>query len=334
MKNLKDIVSNLKPDMSKARSIDDVPLPCTLMAKADGEFNIVFYADGNLFTCNKWGRTRRPEDYNALRELETALKKWDAETAVIEAELFSCDVDQWAGFNNAKPRRLYDFLSNKTNRNLSLGLFELTELDGEIPAETYHERLRLMDSILSYTMKIPRYVWTLPYFQATEKIHVKNMWDWLVLGNGWEGLVATSQEDKMKVKPRHRVEGAVIGVAKEGLLKHGRVTSILVAVYMGAGEWVKLTDVASGITRDSGSALKALTEAQVDEDRDYIYVPPQMMVHVEYQETIPSVKRVWKYEKGAYRELEKTHFYSLRSPVVSGFQMLHELGDVGADQLK
>jgi len=42
----------------KETKIEDIPLPCVLQAKPDGELTFLFYEKGTWLTVNNWGHVR------------------------------------------------------------------------------------------------------------------------------------------------------------------------------------------------------------------------------------------------------------------------------------
>lgn len=325
--------SNQKPIMNPIFNILQAPIPCIASAKADGEFTLVNYRKNMIFTENVWGKVRLEGDLHALFELKDALKANEILSAIFKAELY------WE--EDGKPTQLPKFISHKDSTRLTLGLFDLVELDGEYIKGTYHGRLELIEKITKPKSLTPLHYKVLPYEVVIDMTKLSNLYgDWLK--KGYEGAVITDKGDEIyKLKPQLEIDAVIVGINKKPKLKHNEVTSIKVALIDSSvyeNRFIDLTDVASGIEIDLRRELYELMKYKTGEDDETIRVQPIIVATIGYQETYPNIKKptfIYDAVSKTYHRTNDTNLVSLRSPKLLRFRpdKTANSKDVGLNQL-
>jgi len=299
-------VEDLKPKMKSLSSISKLHLPATLTAKADGEFNAVFFHGAECYSINRNNRIRY--ELYALKEIKDALTGEGVEEALLLAELY--------GVVDGRPQRLPYFNSHKNDPSLHLGVFDLLIPDG---SQTYEWKMREVEGWLEGCT----YAHVLPYATARTEKEAQALWKKWVKEGGYEGIVARRDGETYKVKPLRDVDCAIIGVNKRKKLKQGEVTSLKVAVRDDRGRYIDLCDVASGIDHQLRKELIRLLDFKVGEDGETIYVQPAWVVEVQYQETYEAEKQVrgWDMRKDeGYTDEGRIAYYTLRHPRLVRFR--------------
>ena len=149
---------------------------------------------------------------------------------------------------------------------------------------------------------------------------VEDFWRRYVEEGGYEGVVARSGGEIYKVKPTRDVDAVIVALNKRELFRERKITSLKVALMDEDGNFVELSDVASGITHELRSFLWRLTEYRVAEDDEAVWIKPFVVCTLEYTETFKSVRRRWRFEGGQYINAGEVEFYSLRHPRLVGFR--------------
>ncbi len=109
---------SLKPPCPELRgSLAGMKYPALLEIKTDGEFCFIHIEEGNTFTVNKYGTVR--QDFKDLNHIETNILA-QYKSATFLGELM---------MDLGKAGALYTLLSNKTNNDLQLYIFDIIELD-------------------------------------------------------------------------------------------------------------------------------------------------------------------------------------------------------------
>jgi len=310
-----------KPSMKPLNSIDEVPLPAVLVAKADGEFEVIHF-DGYLCRCeNRYGLIRY--SLPALKEMTRALRRIPIESATLLGELY--------GVVDGKPQDLRYFLSHKDDQDLHIGVFDLPRINGRKVREKYHKRIKRVYGWLREC----KHAHALPFTLAETVDEARDFWREQVERRGYEGVVAHSGGDIYKIKPIQEIDAVIIAVNKRRRLRHGEVTSLKVAVMDHGGRFIELCDVASGIDHELRKTLMGLLEFKTGETDEAIYVKPIFVVQIKYQEAYLGKRRAWSYQNGRYRPFDTVTYYSLRHPVLMRFRPDKKPTprDVGAGQI-
>ena len=106
--------------------------------------------------------------------------------------------------------------------------------------------------------------------------------------------------DRLKIKRRETVDVAVLGVRKTEGFHRGIPESFLVGLLEDStGEWVRLGHVSSGLGKiEKMALLKVCRELANGEDDEYLYVEPEIVFEIEFQEFLghsfrsPRIKRI------------------------------------------
>ena len=311
-------VKHLMPKSEALNSVEDIPLEddTIIMAKADGEFTVVYYDSKQCYAVNQYGRMRR--DFPAINELCGAIGK--LMEAVFLCELYAVEDD--------KPLTVNKFLSMAKGKNalpeaLRLGVFDLLTTNGEPVTEEYGWK---MDEVSNW-LKGCHYCHVLPYIRPQIKEQMVDFWKHYVEEVGFEGVMVRSKGKIWKIKPTADVDAVIIGLNKRSLFDQEKITSFKTALMDEEGGLLELTDVASGINHDLRSTLWRLMKYKTHEDNSTVYIKPMIVCTIEYQETFiedhkgdPVLKRRWTYADGKYTSEEKRSFVSLRFPRLVRFR--------------
>lgn len=327
-------MSELKPKMKHCKSIDDLPLPCVATAKIDGEFNVLSYNVKQVAVMeNRFGRKRLCKEVPAMEELCRALQDRVASAKML-VELYVLGED-------GKPSRLDRYLSRRNHvEELRIAVFDLVELNGDnVSSENYLWKMDVVASWLGECKKA--HVVHYELCNTREDLHTfYDYWVGPLEAQRYEGVVARTDTDIYKVKKVSTVDAVIIAFNKRSLWKKGMVTSFKIAVMNPEGEYVVLSDVASGIDLPLRSALYKILANQpfmkVSEDAETVWIRPVLVVEVEYTETYEAESPVLKHDREipCYKESGKTPFYSLREPRLLRFRQDKKATpeEIGLDQ--
>ena len=315
-----------KPKLKPLRSLNQLKIDeaTWLQAKADGEFAVTIYENGKAYTLNRWG-TRR-ENLPCLLELEEKLRRVGVKSLILLGELYVYD---------GKPKRLPDFIraSHSQPEKVSLGLFGLVKVNGKPVYNNWAWQVKELETWLKENSER---LHVLPYQQVSNLKEAEEFWEKWVLKVGYEGVVARNMFGGFKIKPEQTLDALVVGVNKRPALKHGRVTSLALALMDKDGCLIHIGDVSSGIDPETGYKLyTVLDKLKTGEDRETIYVEPILIVEVRFYETFQSQRKTWKLQNGKYVPLQPRNFYSLKSPVLLRFREDKKfcIRDIGTDQI-
>lgn len=337
---LKALANSLKPKMIPFTQSQERPhpypyFPSIYMSKADGEFEVVLYAEDSGFTVNRNGNVRDEHDLIALEELSTRLHLWDnpvglkLKSAMLLAELFYM-VD-------GKPRKLPDFNAHKGDRNLRLGLWDIVKMNGGDAHTTldYEGRVHLLHEWATIPKHLP-HVFVLPYMRVNDENEAAEFYNWC-MAEGYEGVVAHDEDENIyKIKPSNTVDCVIIGVNKNDSFRHGFVTSLRLGLFTEDNRIVEVGDVGSGIEPRLRASLTRLLSYKVAEDDKTVYIRPMVVAEVEYQDLYRAKKRELKIWSTTVQTIKEIDFYSMRSPRLMRFRTdkLPTRDDAGVEQIE
>lgn len=262
--------------------------------KVDGEFTVLNFTDGEAFSINPGGTVRIGLPW--LEEAAELLKKANIKSARIAGELF-VDVE-------GRRPRVHDVStvargpqSEEDLSRLRFAPFDIIEIDEEAPAENYASTFQTLESIFGGSEKnIPVETKVLSDLGAIKNLFV----DW-VEGEDAEGLVLRSDSaGTFKVKPRHTIDGVVIGFTESTDDRAGMLHDILIAVMRADGSFHILNRVGGGFSEDERRAMLSdlkdmVVESEyVEVNSDYVayqMVRPEWVVEISCLDLISQTTR-------------------------------------------
>lgn len=283
----KDLVP--KPGYPKLKRVglDQFPIPCYVQVKYDGELTYVRKDEEGWFTINRWGRVRR--DYSVTRLAEQLIER----ERMFVGELY------------VKGENLYSFLKKRgSGEELRLAVFDV-RID-----KSYRERYQVVEAIFPRSDGQKVHVAEGKLVQSRRGLEVFYQ---KTVERGFEGVVGRSPTNRfgqtaLKKKKLKTADVVILGIVKDSkLFKQEDMVGSLLVGSVENGKYVPVGRVASGFTDEQRKALyEVLMPFKTEEDRDFIYVKPALVIEVSYQETVESRK----YEVG----------FTMRSPVFRGFR--------------
>jgi len=330
-------IDHLKPKIETLQSIEaaTVSQNTIAMAKADGEFTLLKYDQGEAFTVNRYGHYRK--DFPALKEAAKALGKAGIKSAEILCELYAVDdkgrhviLPEFIKMAKGKRKRL---------ENLRLGIFDLVSVNGTQCSLDYEWKLLKMDSWFERC----RLVYTLPWTRAVTRQVLISFWRKIVEELGYEGLVLRSIGEAVKVKPLLDIDAVIIAINKvdstgkpvKRYLEEA-VSSVRVALMDNLNRLVVLGDCTVP-DRGVQKALWKLHDIKVEEDNERVFVNPCVIIQIRFTSMFPgSLCEVLSYDDGKYREVGEVKFWKMRNPRFMRFRADKEAvyRDIRLDQVK
>jgi len=281
-----------RPKMKLIRKLSDVDFSkgeVILQAKADGEFTVLFYyRDDCTHTINRYGNMRTADDFPALGEFVTLMKKNmpNVRHGKILVELYARDP------KTGIPLRLPEYIHNMKSEGgtkVCIGAWGIIEPYVTIPFDYSVE-----DTLKSLRKAIGSFhkrVHVLPWVKVQDLEELQEIWDAWVVHVGWEGLVIRQGKDIYKIKPEHDCDCVIVGINKKDgkLLSRGEVGSVKLALMKPDGTFIEVGST-GGFThemrRDLYRNLVPLKvgDEEIVEDKKTIWVEPLVIIEVKYTE--------------------------------------------------
>ena len=219
--------------------------------KVDGEFTVLVYRDGEIFTVNPGGTVRVGLPF--MTEAEQQLKAAGINQALICGELYVDHADN-------KRERVHDVIafarspqSQDDLNRLHFRTFDWLEIDSQSPANFSEAWERLVK--IFGKGKCCRPVDTQ---MAKNSADIEKMFVSIVETDGAEGLVLRSETaGSFKIKPRHSLDAAVIGFTESTADRVGMMHDLLLAVMRNDGSLQVLCRVGGGFTDELRRELLA-----------------------------------------------------------------------------
>ncbi|MDA7978002.1 MAG: hypothetical protein MPJ50_04425 [Pirellulales bacterium] len=271
------------------------PAAYQVSRKFDGEFTALSFQDGEAISVNPGGtvRVNLPWHQAAAEQLAAA----GVRQALIMGELY-------VAAESARRPRVHDVVkiarhpsSEDELARLKFAAFDLVQLNGEDPPETFDECWSLLakwfdDGELIHPVE------TKPAQDAAGIEKIFHNW---VEKEGAEGVVARSDTAGMyKIKPRHNLDAAVIGFTEASDDRQGLLHDMLLAVGRSDESLHVLTRVGGGFSDDQRrellSDLKDMTVdseyTEVNSDHvAYQMVRPEWVVEISYLDLVSQTTR-------------------------------------------
>ncbi|MCC6510475.1 MAG: ATP-dependent DNA ligase [Pirellulaceae bacterium] len=219
--------------------------------KVDGEFTVLVYRDGDVFTVNPGGTVRVGLPFMA--EAEKLLRDAGIAHAVICGELCVEHAD-------GRRERVHDVIrfarapeSQTDLDQLHFRCFDWLEIDGAAPTN-YAEAWQRLQKIFEHGQRCRPVDTTL----AKNASDVEKLFTSIVETDGAEGLVLRSETaGSFKIKPRYSLDAAVIGFTESTGDRVGMMHDLLLAVMRADGALHVLCRVGGGFTDDLRRELLA-----------------------------------------------------------------------------
>lgn len=247
--------------------------------KVDGEFTVLVYRDGEVFTINPGGTVRMgmPLQEEVRKQLMAAGHK----EAMIVGELY---------VENAERRpRVHDVVSVARQpqsmavlERLRFAIFDIISLDGTASGEHFTETWTTIQKLFGDgTLAHPVEAKFLK-----DPSEVDQQFEEWVEQQGAEGLVVRSDEAGMfKVKPRHTLDAVVVGFTESTDDRQGMLHDLLLAVMRPDGTFHILSRVGGGFSEDLRRQMLSDLKDKIVES-EYAEVNSD---HVAYQMVRPSL---------------------------------------------
>ncbi len=245
--------------------------------KVDGEFSVLVYRDGEIFTVNPGGTVRLGLPF--MTEAEAQFKEAGITQALICGELYVHHAD-------GKRERVHDVIafarapeSASDLERLHFRPFDWLEIDGQTPGSFSEAWDRLVKVFGKGKSCRPVETEAVKNSADVEKMFVS-----VVETGGAEGLVLRSESaGSFKIKPRHTLDAAVIGFTECTADRVGLMHDLLLAVMRGDGSLQVLCRVGGGFTDEMRREMLADLKDHVVES-EYAEVNSD---HVAYQMVQP-----------------------------------------------
>lgn len=245
--------------------------------KIDGEFTVLVFRQGEVFTLNPGGTVR--VGLPLLDEASGLLSKAGVKEAMIAGELYQARDDR-------RPR-VQDVVST-VGRPTAVGeldqlrfaAFDLISLNGSPPPATFRDTWQQLGKMLGTGTRVH----PVEGEWVAKPAAVRDLFAQWVDKEGAEGLVARSDTaGSFKIKPRHNLDVAVIGFSESAGDRAGLLHDMLVAVLRREGTFHVLGRVGGGFSDDQRKEmLSDLKDMAVDSE--YAEVSSD---HVAYQMVKP-----------------------------------------------
>lgn len=262
--------------------------------KVDGEFTVMVFTDGEAFSINPGGTVRLGLPW--LKEAAETLSAAGIKSARVAGELFVHITERRARVHDVStiargPKSDDDLLK------LRFAPFDLIEVDGQPPSETYADTFQTLESLFGDCTLIQP-VETRVVRDVSE---IQNLFvDWVEKEDA-EGLVVRSDSaGTFKVKPRHTLDAVVVGFTESTEDRAGMLHDLLVAVMRPDGMLHVLTRVGGGFSdelrRSMLSDLKDMIvpSEYVEVNSDYVayqMVRPDWVVEISCLDLISQTTR-------------------------------------------
>lgn len=248
--------------------------------KIDGEFAVLVYREGDVFTLNPGGTVRVGLPF--LQEAADLLKANGITEAMFAGELHVARED-------GKRSRVHDVItvsrqpkSDADLQQLHFAVFDVISLDNNPPAEDYPQVWQQIEKLFSAGERIN----PVPTEVVKESRAVESLFQQWAIEDGGEGVVARSiSAGTFKIKPQHNLDAVVIGFTESADDREGLLHDMLLAVMRPDGALQVLSRVGGGFNEDQRREILSDLKDRVVES-EYTEVNSD---HVAYQMVKPEV---------------------------------------------
>jgi hypothetical protein len=300
---------------------------CYVSRKVDGEFTVLVFRDGAVFTVNPGGSVRAGMPW--LDEARTRLERAGAREAMIAGELYVQSL-------TADRPRVHDVVSVARNPQspeelgrLRFAAFDVISWNGETPGPAFAPRWEIIQRAFGEGERVH----PVEMHTAKDPKEISKLFAKWVDEEGAEGAVVRSDQGGLfKIKPRHTIDAAVLGFTESIGDRQGLLHDLLVGVVRPDGALQILTRVGGGFSEDLRremlSDLKDMAApsdyAEVNADHvAYQMVEPEWVVEISCLDLVSQntrggpIQRMtldWDRQGHVYRPLRRLPLASVISP--------------------
>ena len=267
----------IRPIRDVSRFFTTFQPPFYIQPKLDGERVFLINVDGETIIANR------------RRWFKNVSDKFDIpRNCVLDGELMAISGD------------FYDFLSAKSKddwNKLMVYVFDVPSL-GDLKLS---DRLDWIEENLKESSNL-RIIDFYNAYSETEALELAKYF----IDKGFEGAVIKAdapyiQGSWLKIKKNETLDVVILGIRKTRGLHQGIPESFLIGLFDNEkGKWIRLGHVSSGLSKiEKMALLKTAMDLLVeDEDQEYIYLKPEIVLEIEYQEFLehsfrsPRIKRI------------------------------------------
>lgn len=334
-----------------------------IMAKADGEFNVLHYHRGaTTFTKNKYGRKETASGLQAIADAQAMLaKSRSVKSAKMLVEMYvnyqvngknvlmrvSDFIHYLKGKSHTEQscrgKNCYGKTVQEIRGRIALGIFDIVELNGKKVNAAQLNKLKLLENMLNVKKGAkPGRFHVLPWIYVGEvspgtmRKEITAAWATYKEKLGYEGLVVYA-DSTFKVKPEVEIDAVIVGLNKnDGYSKH-LGTSVKLAVMKDKNTFVEIGDVASGISIKMRAYLwNFKRKFPLDETSQVAYMKPLFVVKVFMTDFFLKDMPMWKLVNGRRVELGLYPSITMRHPKLVSIRDDKSVAveDVGVQQLQ
>jgi hypothetical protein len=300
---------------------------CFVSRKIDGEFTVLVFRDGAIFTINPGGAVRVGMPW--LAETRALLERAGAREAQIAGELYVQSV-------TADRPRVHDVVSVARNpqsqeelNRLRFAAFDVISWNNEAASVAFAPRWEIIQRAFGEGERVH----PVEMHKAKDPREISKLFAKWVDDEGAEGAVVRSDQGGMyKIKPRHTIDAAVIGFTESIGDRQGLLHDLLVGVVRPDGALHVLTRVGGGFSeemrREMLSDLKDMAApsdyAEVNADHvAYQMVEPEWVVEISCLDLVSQntrggpIQRMtldWDRQSHMYKPLRRLPLASVISP--------------------
>jgi len=267
----------IRPIRDVSRFFAKYPPPYFIQPKLDGERNFLVSVKDQVVIVNRRRWCRTVSNFFDIPR-----------NCILDGELI------------ATSGNFYDLLSAKSRNDwdkLIFYVFDVPSL-GDLKLS---DRLEWIEENLKETdhLKI------IDFYNAYTKEEALGLAKYFI-NKGFEGAVIKAdtpyiQGSWLKIKRNETLDVVILGIRKTRGLHQGIPESFLIGLFDNEkGKWIKLGHVSSGLSKiEKMALLKTAMDLLVeDEDQEYIYLKPEIVLEIEFQEFLehsfrsPRIKRI------------------------------------------
>lgn len=304
----KDKIKRWKP-VSKSINLNDLKLSKDLVVtnKYNGEYTVFCYVkDVGLYGINRYDRKRGVE-FPHVKELKKQLDKVPGlNQAILLGETYAVD-------DKNRMTDLPTFIRSIKGKepklkNIRVALFDLISVNGRNVRESYYWKLEELNDWL----KKSKIVHPVLYIKPDSIDEIKKFWQDNIRGKGYEGIVARSEGNIYKIKPKDTIDCVVVGVNKKKLFKDKLVSSVKVALMTKEGKYLVITDVTITDSKMRQALYGFAQKYKIREDSKTVWVDPALIIEIEHTGKPVKSKRPLFNEE--LRQVGEMDFVSVLSP--------------------
>jgi hypothetical protein len=300
---------------------------CFVSRKIDGEFTVLVFRDGAVFTINPGGAVRVGMPW--LTEARALLERAGAREAQIAGELYVQSL-------TADRPRVHDVVSVARNpqsqeelNRMRFAAFDVISWNGEAPGVAFGPRWEIIQQAFGEGERVH----PVETHQTKDQKEISKLFAKWVDDEGAEGAVVRSDQGGMyKIKQRHTIDAAVLGFTESIGERQGMLHDLLVGVVRPDGALHVLTRVGGGFSEDLRremlSDLKDMAAqsdyAEVNADHvAYQMVEPEWVVEISCLDLVSQntrggpIQRMtldWDHDSHVYKPLRRLPLASVISP--------------------